>query len=150
MTTQYLTPAQEQALQWLLGAIPAADVLVLRGRAGAGKSTILARVHAARGGTLLSLRPLMRSLASHQVEDALLRTIERALDTDNLVIVDDLHMITRIVGSRDYARTYLLDAALTSILAEAAAARKKLVFSLDGNAPWPIRRRACSAEIADQ
>jgi ABC-type branched-subunit amino acid transport system ATPase component len=149
MTTQHLTPAQEQAFQWLLGAIPAADVLVLRGRAGAGKSTILTRVHAARGGILLQMRPLMRSLASHQVEDALLRTIERALESANLVIVDDLHMITGMVGRRDYSRTLLLDAALTSILAEASVARKKLVFSLDGNAPWPIRRRACSAEIAD-
>lgn len=147
-----LTPAQEQAFEWLLGAIPIADVLVLRGRAGTGKSTILTRVHAARGGVLLELRTFTETLASHKpsaIEDALLQAIERALAASDLVIVDDLHMITRIVSSRDCARTYLLDAALTAILAEASVARKKLVFSLDGDPPWPIQRRAYSAEIAD-
>jgi ABC-type transport system involved in cytochrome c biogenesis ATPase subunit len=146
------TPAQEQAFEWLLDAIPIADVLVLRGRAGAGKSTILTRVHAALGGILLGLRTFTESLASHQpsaIEDALLQVIERALAASDLVIVDDLHMVTKIVRSGGSARTYLLDAALTAILAEAAVARKKLVFSMDGDPPWPIQRRAYSAEIAD-
>jgi hypothetical protein len=92
----------------------------------------------------------MVSLASHRsyaIEDALLQTIERALDAYDLVIVDDLHMMTRIVSSRGSASTYLLDAALTAILAEAAVARKKLVFSLEGDLPWPIARRAYCAEI---
>jgi len=145
-----LTPAQEHAFEWLLAAIPVADVMVLRGRAGAGKSMVLTRVHAVRGGILLGLRTFTESLASQQpsaIEDALLQAIERALEASDLVIVDDLHIITRSASSGS-ARTYLLDAALTAILAEAAVARKKLVFSLDGDPPWPIQRRAYSSEIA--
>jgi hypothetical protein len=147
-----LTPAQERAFEWLLAAIPVADVVVLRGRRGSGKSTVLERVHAVRGGKLLSLRQFTGSRASEQpyaIEDALHQAIERALETYDLVIVDDLHVITRIAGNRDYPRSYLLDAALTAILAEAAVARKKLVFGLEGDPPWPIQRRAYSTEIAD-
>lgn len=144
------SPAQEQAFQWLLGAIPISEVLVLRGGAGAGKTTILENVHATAGGILLGMRQFMESLASRQpyaLEDALLRMIEQALEGHEIVMIDDLHLVTQIVNGCDYPRTYLLDAALTAILAEAAIGRKKLIFSLEGDPPWPILRRAHSCEI---
>ena len=140
-----LTPAQEQAFEWLLGAIPREDVLVLRGRSGAGKTTVLERVRAEKGGTLVSL-----SDASHGFrasEESLLHTIERAVQEFDLIIVDDLHVIAKTAGGRNQSRMYLFDAALTAILAEASAARKKLVFGTEGEAPWPIQRRACLTEI---
>src|SRR5215813_5541261 len=101
MTTQEqvtLAPAQERAYQWLIEAIPAADVLVLRGRPGAGKTTILQKIQASAGGILLGMRQFLKSLAAHQpyaIEEALLRMIEDALETHELVIIDDLHLVTQ-------------------------------------------------------
>jgi ATP-dependent 26S proteasome regulatory subunit len=70
--------------------------------------------------------------------------VDRALEQHDLVMVDDLHLVTEIVNANDYR--YLLDAALTAVLAEMPRP-KKLVFACDGDPPWPIRRRAYSGEI---
>src|SRR5690348_1281362 len=147
-----LTSAQSQAYDRLLTGIAAGDVLVLEGRAGAGKTTILEKVQAAAGGLLVGVRQFMQSLASRApaaIEEAFLDMIERALAEHDLVMVDDLHLVTQVVTACDYPRACLLDAALTAMLGDAAALRKRLVFAVDGDAPWPIRRRAYIAKIPE-
>ncbi|HEY1336764.1 MAG TPA: ATP-binding protein [Bryobacteraceae bacterium] len=147
-----LTSAQSQAYHRLLDGIAAGDVLVLEARAGAGKTTILEKVQAAAGGLLIGVRQFMQSLASRApaaIEEAFLDMIERALAEHDLVIVDDLHLITQVVTACDYPRACLLDAALTAMLGDAAALRKRLVFAVDGDAPWPIRRRAYIAKVPE-
>ncbi len=51
--------------------------------------------------------------------------------------------------SRGYARSFLLDAALTGILADAGVLGCKLVFAVEEEAPWPVQRRAYLAAIAE-
>jgi len=75
--------------------------------------------------------------------------MERSLADCDLVIVDDLHLLTSVTDSSYYQRTYLLDAALTAILAETGARAKKLVFGAEDELPWPIRRRAYAWKIGD-
>jgi hypothetical protein len=84
------------------------------------------------------------------MEESFLQTIGDALASDDLILVDDLHLVTSIVNSFDYLRSYMLDAALTAILGEAGARKKKLIFGVNqDDAPWPIQRRADSWEIGD-
>jgi len=149
-----LTPAQKRAAEGLLSGIPAAGVLVLRGQAGSGKTAVLEHVHALAGGILLGVRQFMRSLAAgppYAIEEAFLNMLEGAVAQHNLVFVDDLHLVTQIVTSCDYPRGFLLDAALTAALSDAAAQHKKLVFALDSavDLPWPLRRRAYTWEIGE-
>jgi transitional endoplasmic reticulum ATPase len=147
-----LTPAQERVAGHLLSGIPAGEVFLLRGNPGAGKTTILQKVHASMGGRFLGMRQFMNALTARDpaaIEEAFLGMLESSLASHDLVIVDDLHLITNVVESCDYARSFLLDAALTAILGEAASQRKKLVFALTDDAPWPIRRRAYAWEIGD-
>ena len=140
-----LTPAQARTLQGLVEGLAAGDVLTLQGKAGSGKSLILRQLHASTGGVLVGMREFMGSLAERQlqtVEEAFLQMVEQALAAHHIVIVDDLHLVTELVDAYDYPRAFLLDAALTAVLGEASALKKKLVFGVDGEAPWPIRRRA--------
>lgn len=97
------------------------------------------------------MRQFMESLAGHQpyaIEEAFLDMLDRAVVNHNVVIVDDLHLVTNVVGGFQYPRTYLLDAALTAVLADAAIQRKTLIFGVEDDAPWSIHRRAYTWEIA--
>jgi Holliday junction resolvasome RuvABC ATP-dependent DNA helicase subunit len=147
-----LTPVQQAAANRLLEGLDAANVVVLCGAAGSGKTSILKTVHAARGGTLLGADPftdLRNTGGPFAIEEPFLRTIEEAILTHDLVMVDDLHLLSHSVETRDYSRSYLLDAALTAILADAGVLGCKLVFAVEGEAPWPIRRRARLAAIGE-
>jgi hypothetical protein len=148
-----LSPAQQTAADCLLNGIPVGDVFVLRSAPGMGRSTILRKVHSVLGGAFVGVRQFIDALSARQpeaIEEAFLNAIEEVLASNNLVTVDDLHLVTSVVDNCDYPRSYLLDAALTAMLGEASARKKKLVFGVDhGDAPWPVRRRAYSWDIAE-
>jgi len=131
-----LTPAQETAAYGLLGEIQTANIFLLRAQPGMGRTTALHAVHAVTGGAFL--RPRRGATDAH-----FLAALEQAIAREEVVFVDDLHLLT----GADDSRTYLLDAALTSVLGEAAAQHKKVVFATAGVAPWPVRRRAATWRI---
>ena len=152
MTAIDLTPAQKRAAKGLIFGLATGDVFVLRGQPGSGKTTVLEYVHASVGGVLLGVRQFMDALIARgpaAIEEAFLDMLDQALQKHDVILVDDLHLITNVVESCDYNRTYLLDATITAVLGEAAAQRKKLVFATAENAPWPIRRRAYTWEIRE-
>jgi hypothetical protein len=135
-----LTPAQQAAADHLSASV-AARVLLLRGTAGSGKTTILEALRARRGGVLLRAR--------HSVEESFLSRLEEAVQTHAFVLADDLHLIAALARGRGAARAHLFDAALAAILADARVLSCKLVFAVEGQAPWPVERRAeCCATIA--
>ncbi len=147
-----LSPAQQRTGDSLLCGIEIGDVLLLKTRAGCGRSTILNHLHEAVGGALLGAGDFMHTLSARQpdaVEEAFLQMIEQALAHQEIVIVDDLHLVTQVVSACDYPRTLLLDAALTALMGEAVALRKKLVFGSDDEVPWPVARRAFTWKLAE-
>jgi hypothetical protein len=145
-----LSPARQKAAEALLEGLSVGGVLVLLGGAGTGKTAILRHIHALRGGALVGVREFVESLLARgpgAVEEAFLRTVEDAMHAHDLVLVDDLHLVTYIVNRYTYARKYLLEAALTALLAEACALRKTILFTASGELPWPVARRAYTFEI---
>ena len=150
--TVLLSPAQQKAFEGLLAGVAAGHVILLKGRPCSGKTTILEKLQSAAGGVLLGMREFMHALAAGEpfaLEEAFLRMIEEALGTHDIVLVDDLHLVTQVAHNCDYPRAYLLDAALTAIIGGAASIGKKLVFATETDAPWPIIRRAFTSEIGD-
>src|SRR5271165_2446753 len=124
-----LTPAQQRVADGLLRGIRIGTVLVLRGDAGSGKTTVLEYMHALKGGTRIGMREFMQSLENRHavaIEESFLNMVEVALATHDLVMVDDLHLVTAVVNRWGYPRAHLLDAALTALIGEAGAFGKKL------------------------
>jgi predicted AAA+ superfamily ATPase len=147
-----LTPAQRSAADGLREACAYGGVLVLRGRAGSGKSIILQWLQSATGSVLLDAAAFMRSVGQgtpDAIEESFLRMIEDSMEQHDLVLVDDLHLVASVVERNWYPRSHLLDAALTAILAEAAVRKKTLVFAVEEEAPFPIQRRASVWEIGE-
>jgi len=132
-----LTPEQRRSLEALEEALASEGLVTLRGGRGSGKTTVLKYLRASVGGLLVSLRDVFDETGGEPVEETFLQTMEKSLAGHDIVIVDDLHVVTEMV---DYP--LLLDASLTALLGEASVLRKKMVFATEGQAPWPIRRRA--------
>ena len=147
-----LTPTQQKAASGLKEGVAAGGLFALRGGPGNGKTSILQWLRGTCGGTLAGAGQFMRRLADGRpsaLEEGFLRMMEQAMAHHDVILVDDLHLVTRVVERWGYARAHLLDAALTALLADAAVNKKTLVFALEGEAPFPIERRAGIWEIED-
>jgi ABC-type phosphate/phosphonate transport system ATPase subunit len=146
-----LTPVQQEAANSLLQSLAVSPVTVLSGAAGAGKTTILKAVQAMQGGIFLGAQQFMNARQAQgpaAIEEAFFRMIEDAIQSHNLVLVDDLSLVTNAIGGGGHGRVHLLDAALTAILAEARVLGRKLIFAVEEEFPWPIRRRAHIVQVA--
>ena len=146
-----LTPLQQEAAAGLLESLAVSPVVVLQGPGGSGKTTILRALHEQQGGALLGAQHIPGIRQAHgpaAIEEAFFRMIEDALVEHDLVLVDDLTLVTNAARGGGRGRVHLLDAALTAILAEARALGKSLVFSVEDDVPWPILRRALIVRVA--
>jgi ABC-type taurine transport system ATPase subunit len=147
-----LTSVQQEAANSLLENLAVSPVAVLRGAAGTGKTTILRTVQAIRGGVFLGGQQLIdvrQAQGPAAIEEVFFRMIEDAVQSHYLVLVDDLSLVTNAAGGGGDGRVHLLDAALTSILAEARVLGRKLIFAVEEEIPWPLRRRAQIVQVAD-
>jgi len=147
-----LTPVQQEAASSLLESLAVSPVAVISGVAGAGKTSILMNLQAMHGGVFLGSQQFMNvrhAQGPAAVEETFFRMIEDAIQSHHLVLVDDLTLVTNAARGGGDGRVHLLDAALTAILAEARVLGRKLVFAVEREIPWPIRRRAQIVEVAE-
>jgi ATP-dependent 26S proteasome regulatory subunit len=128
-----LSPAQETAYALLTSAVAASHLVLLEGEAGAGKTTMLARLVAEMGGRRLTCRDLYASNANapHAALDgALFRLVEAALDRHDVVVVEDFDALGNIVDSFvGNPRGYYWQTGFGSLLDRARNQGKVLVFS---------------------
>jgi ABC-type phosphate/phosphonate transport system ATPase subunit len=146
-----LTPVQQEAANSLLASLAVSPVAVISGVAGAGKTSILKTLQAMQGGVFLGAQQLNVRQAQWPaaIEEAFFSMIEDALQNHDLVLVDDLSVVTNAAQCGGDGRVHLLDAALTAILAEARVLGRKLIFAVELEVPWAIRRRAHIVRVAD-
>jgi predicted AAA+ superfamily ATPase len=147
-----LSPAQQKAFEALRDGIDACNIVVFKCRPCCGRTTILRQIRGAMGGVMLGMQEFMQSLAQGDpsaLEESFVRMVEGALTTSDLVLLDDLHLVTQVVQSCDYQRCYLLDAALTALIARSELLQKKLVVGTDDEVPPPLLRRGFSCQLSE-
>jgi hypothetical protein len=147
-----LNPVQQEAANSLLARLAASPVTVLSGQAGVGKTTILKVLQTTQGGVYLGAQQLMHTRVEQgpaAIEEAFFRMIEDAIQSHNLLLVDDVNLVTGAIVAEGRGRIHLLDAALTAILAEARILDRRIVFAVEAEIPWPIQRRAQIVQVAN-
>jgi ATP-dependent 26S proteasome regulatory subunit len=143
-----LCPSQQEAFDELLEELDIGNVFVVWTPTGKGKTTMLRELHRLRGGAFLSMKTYIEEIATRepfQMEEALERILMNAMDRNEYIILDDLHLLYQVMcgcGYGDaYPRAKFLDAILTSVCTFAVASGKKLVFGNDGNVASAVSSR---------
>jgi ATP-dependent 26S proteasome regulatory subunit len=147
-----LCPAQQRAFEALLSFSPLGQTLTLFGGTGAGKTTVLCEAHRELGGAFLGMKDFTEAMHGRHplaLEETFEELVMAALAAHDAVIIDDLHLLNRVVCCHFYPRIGFLDASLTSLSTYAVSAKKKLVFGSEHSAPAPIHQRTYYAGIED-
>src|SRR5579863_7375161 len=91
-----LTPAQESALTMLKQALAAGNLVVFTSDPGRGRTTILRHLHQETGGAFIGSKEFLDSTGARHslaLEEALLTAVTAALETHDIVYVDDVHLV---------------------------------------------------------
>src|SRR4051794_31518672 len=115
-----LAPNQQIACDAITISLHPGAILLLAGHSGMGKTTVLRRVRDLTGGVLLGMRDFIDRLAyrrQNAIEQVFLEILEDALTLNDVVVVDDLHLITGITNRDSYPIGGLLEAALEALVA---------------------------------
>ena len=131
MPTQ-LCSAQQQTCDQIQKVLPLFPVLGVAGNPGAGKSTILQRLHQQTGGEWISMRELLQAFRTRHplaLEESFSSTSSKLpLKPMAHIYLDDFSLFTMVVqGCGAYPRGNLIEAALQSITSLVEEAKKKLI-----------------------
>ncbi len=148
-----LCAAQQQAFDTLLRMLPMGNVFVLHGNSGSGKSTVLRKLHQELPSAFLNMKDFIDAMRDQHplaFEETFEQMTMDALQTDETVIVDDLHLLNNVVCCNGgYPRLRFLNAPLTTLSMYTVEAQKKLVFGSEAGVPEPIHDRAYYAIIGE-
>ncbi len=146
-----LSPSQRAAYDQLVAALPSANVFELRAKTGRGRTTVLQALHATLGGARITLRHFVDLLEKRHplaMEEACYEAILDSLREHSTVIVDDLHVVTAVMGGCGfYLRSGLIKAPMTVLAGYAASTGKRLIFGGDGSLPEPLANRCVPVNI---
>jgi ATP-dependent 26S proteasome regulatory subunit len=129
-----LSPVQSQAYALLRDAVDASTCTQIESAPGQGKTTLLRQLVRELGGALIEARQFFNPITpgTHVgVETTVLRHVEKAFATHDLVAIDDINTIAEATdgGSRGYSR-YGSYKALAQMLSDLALAQgKRLVVA---------------------
>ncbi len=148
------SPAQQRAYQTVLRSLSVGNIVHLWGGDGLGKTTLLRELHRQQGGTFLNMRDFIDRLQSRHplaIEETFERMVMDALREHDTVILDDLHLIIRVVSgcSGGYPRSGLLEAPAMTIAAYVVETGKRLVVGADYGLPDAFQQRGYGACIDD-
>jgi ATP-dependent 26S proteasome regulatory subunit len=148
-----LCPAQQHAFDALSSALPDGHVFVLSGGVGTGKTTVLRALHRKTGGAFLNMRDLLDAMRPRHplaLEETFERLVLDALAANDVVIVDDLHLLTNLdMGCGSYPRTGFQQAPLTNLAVHAVESGRRLIFGNGGHLPQPVYQRSLGFHIKD-
>src|SRR5262245_26474401 len=136
-----LCPVQQVAFDTLMRLVPIGNVLVVYGGSGSGKTTMLRKAHQLIQSAFLNMKDFIDAMRDYHplaLEETFEQLLMNALQTNDVVMVDDLHLLYNVVCCNGgYPRLRLLEAPLTTLTTYAVETGKKLIFASDANIPRP-------------
>src|SRR5262245_61826939 len=147
-----LSPSQQRGYDELRRLLPSGNVFVLAGNDGVGRTTVLRQLHRDVGGAFLNMKDFTAALRQRDpgaLEETFEQIVLAALESNDVVIVDDLRLLSNVAMHHFYPRFGLLDAPLTTLTSLAADAGKKLVFAVVQEPSRPIKERCHFARIRE-
>ena len=153
-----LTPSQQEVVSFYERSFEMAGVFLLWGRCGMGHSTILKRLHQSTGGRLIAAQQFVDAIlaAPHPLafEDAIFRLCLDELEKDDLLIVDDFHLLDRPLSAQCAPRFELKELVFEAVAAHACGRGKTVLMRIGDCTPSGLTRRAfqfgiSSFEVAD-
>jgi SpoVK/Ycf46/Vps4 family AAA+-type ATPase len=151
--TNSLCPGQQLAFDRLCASLPHGPIFTVIADAGMGKTTVLRALHDQIGGTFLTCKDYLAALRKQHplaIEESFEDLVMAALGASDCVIVDDLHLLTDVVGGcGNYPRAGLLNVPLTTLTTFAQEKHKKLILGADAHTLAPIRQRSLDFQIAE-
>ncbi len=146
--TGILCPAQQEAFDNLMEALPIGNVFVVWSGVGMGRTTILEELHRIKGGEFLRMKDYIGELRLQNplaMDEALDQIIMRSFQRNDLVILDDLDLVYNVICGcgydLPYPRSKYVQAILTNIVDYVVANDKKIVFGNQGGASAPVSNR---------
>jgi hypothetical protein len=130
-----LTPTQRKVMEHLLAIWLCGNIFVLWTPTGLGKSTILDALRQRIGGKLLNMRDFIEAHRQQHplaLDETFYQLIMEALSQNEVVLVDDLHLVEALLCCYQYPREGLLTIALKAICTYAMEADEHIVFAHDG------------------
>jgi len=141
-----LSPSQKRAVEGLREDWPDTNSFVLWAPYGLGRSTMLRAVQTERGGIILDMATYLERLADAEplaLEETLHQILMSALRENEVVLVDDLHLLNSVVCCNSfYPKKDFLNAPLEVAAAFARDKGRKLVFTMPHGMPQPIAGRS--------
>jgi ATP-dependent 26S proteasome regulatory subunit len=148
-----LSPSQQSAADALLRALAATNVLLLKAPTGMGRTSILRHLQALRGGALVETDQVIEEIMVRNpaaLEEAFFEAVRQPLDSHNLILIDDLHLISNVVNGHYYPRSGLLAGFLNTLLNHSERHGQTLVFAYRGEyPPHAISKRAHIVNLSE-
>jgi transitional endoplasmic reticulum ATPase len=140
-----LSPSQQRAVDGLRDSWSDGDVFALWAPPGMGRTTMVQSVHEERGGVVLGMAGYLDRLTAADpmaLEETLHGLLMDALRENDVVMVDDLYLLSDAICCSNYVKRGFLNAPLEVAVAFAREKGRKLLFALRGPASPPIHNRA--------
>lgn len=132
-----LCPTQQVVFETLLRSSKIGNVFELQGNSGTGKSTILRKLYQDLRGTFLHIRDFIDEMQGQHplaLEETFDRLMTRMIRTNDVVIVDDFHLLLQIqYQGHAYPRAGLLSLPLLKLCSHATEYQKVLIFASNGD-----------------
>lgn len=149
-----LSPAQQSSYDRLIKSLGIGEFVVVNGKEGRGKTTVLKELHANNKSKFLDMRDFVEDLKHKdpfQMEEVLESLVRNAFSKADLVILDDIDLLYDVICGCGYKEAYprqkFVEAIFKNIVNVVIESGKKLVLGTGGNAPDAIQARTYWATV---
>lgn len=149
-----LSPSQKIAYDGIMHGLEIGNILVLWGKPGMGRTTVLNKLHSALKGAFINMKDFLDAMRTKHplaLEETFEQIVMKRLREKKHIIIDDFNILIAVIGNGSpmYFRNGFFNAPLTVISTYAVESGRKLILCCNGQSPAPIHQRCYYFGIQD-